>query len=61
LIFREQDSIFISEYAMPDDFIEVTKFQHMVNCTNMGGSMETREKLFTNRKTAVKYNLHTKE
>lgn len=44
---REQNNIFISEYQMPGDFVELSSIRKLA----MGARSEATEKLFTNRRT----------
>lgn len=52
----EQDNIYISEYAMPEPFIEVANIEKTVLCANYNGLTAT-ERLYTNEKT-LKRNPH---
>ena len=47
----EQDNIFISEYWMPDDFIEVARFEKTILSAANGNSQKAEEKIYTNRRT----------
>lgn len=44
---RNQKNIFISEYQMPADFVELSSIRKLA----MGSRAESREKLFTNKQT----------
>ena len=46
-----QNNIFISEYEMPDDFIELHSFKKHITMGTNNKSHGKNEKLFTNRKT----------
>lgn len=48
---REQDNIFISEYAMPDDFVELVSINKRVLMDATRKGENKQEKIFTNRKT----------
>ena len=48
---KEQDNIFISEYAMPDDFIELVSINKRVLMDATRKGENKQEKIFTNRKT----------
>lgn len=45
---REQNNIFISEYQMPGDFVELNSIRKLA----MGSRAEARERLYTNQQTA---------
>ena len=47
----EQDNIFISEYAMPDDFVELASINKRVLMDATRKGENKQEKIFTNRKT----------
>lgn len=51
----EQDNIFISEYAMPEPFIEVASIRKSVLSSAKGDSGKVTEKLWTNPKTYERY------
>ena len=51
----KQENIFISEYAMPEPFIEVADIQKSVLSTANGDSGKVTEKIFTNPKTYEMY------
>ena len=51
----EQDNIFISEYTMPEPFIEIASTQKSVLSTANGDSGKVTEKLWTNPKTYERY------
>ena len=51
----EQDNIFISEYTMPEPFIEIASTQKSVLSTANGDSGKVTEKLWTNPKTYARY------
>ena len=53
---EKQDNIFISEYSMPSDFIEVACVEKSVLSTANGDSGKAIEKLFTNKRTYDRYN-----
>lgn len=48
---RQQDNIFISEYQMPDDFIEYANIEKAVLSTALGAPIKAIEKIFTNKRT----------
>lgn len=48
---KEQDNIFISEYAMPDDFVELVSINKRVLMDATRKGENKQEKIFTNRKT----------
>lgn len=48
---EQQDNIFISEYEMPDNFIELLSVKKHINISANGKSHGKDEKLFTNHKT----------
>ena len=50
---EKQDNIYISEYNMPDPFIEVGSIEKTVLCANTG-SLYATERLYTNKKTLKK-------
>ena len=56
---RFQENIFISEYEMPDDFIEITSFDKRVLMDATAKAGYKKEKLFTNKLTfeTIKDNL----
>lgn len=45
---RQQNNIFISEYQMPGDFVELNSIRKLA----MGSRAEARERLYTNQQTA---------
>jgi len=47
----KQDNIFISEYKMPEDFIEVANISKTVLSAADGGNYFAKEKIFTNKRT----------
>ena len=51
----EQDNIFISEYKMPEPFIEIASTQKSILSTANGDGGKATEKIFTNPKTFAKY------
>ena len=53
---EEQDNIFISEYQMPHDFIEVASIEKSILSTSNGNCGKAVEKLFVNKRTFNKYN-----
>lgn len=57
----EQDNIFISEYSMPDEFIEIARIEKTVLSAANGNSAKQIEKLYTNRKTFDKLSDELKE
>ena len=48
---RRQDNIFISEYTMPDDFIEIANIKKIVLSSAIGNGDKAVERIFTNRRT----------
>lgn len=54
-----QDNIFISEYSMPEQFIEIASIKKSILSTNTGEAGKATEKLFTNKRTfeRIKCNL----
>ena len=48
---RRQDNIFISEYTMPDDFIEIANTKKVVLSSAIGNGDKAVERIFTNRRT----------
>lgn len=48
---RQQDNIYISEYQMPDDFIEVASIEKKVLSAANSNSLTNTEKIFTNQRT----------
>jgi site-specific DNA-adenine methylase len=48
---KEQDNIFISEYAMPDDFVELVSINKRVLMDATRKGENKQEKIFTNKKT----------
>lgn len=58
---EEQDNIYISEYEMPEDFIEVAIISKTVLSASNGNSGVADEKLFTNRRTYDKLSREIKE
>ena len=48
---EKQDNIFISEYNMPDDFIEVANVSKSVLSASNGNSGKVEEKIYTNQRT----------
>lgn len=57
----EQNNIFISEYNMPDDFVRIASFKKQINSSAQGSTTKSIEGLFTNKKTAEKYNFPVQE
>ena len=53
---EQQDNIFISEYEMPDNFIELLSVKKQINMSANGKSHGKEEKLFTNQKTFERLN-----
>ena len=47
----EQNNIFISEYTMPEGFIEVANIEKSVLSASTGNDSKAEEKIFTNPKT----------
>jgi DNA adenine methylase len=47
---RAQDNIFISEYEMPSDFIEIASVQKLILC-GVQNTAKATERLYTNEKT----------
>ena len=52
---EKQDNIFISEYSMPEPFVEVASIEKTVLSTSNGSGYKAIEKLFTNRRTLQRY------
>ena len=52
---EKQDNIFISEYSMPEDFIEVASIEKTVLSTANGTGSKVTERLFTNQRTFDRY------
>ena len=52
---EQQENIFISEYAMPEQFVEVTHEIKSVLLAQNGAGRKAKEKLFTNRRTLDRY------
>ena len=48
---QEQDNIFISEYSMPNGFIEVANTEKSILSTSNGNGGKAIEKIFTNKRT----------
>ena len=48
---ERQDNIFISEYWMPDSFIQYAQIEKSVLSAANGNSQTAREKIYTNRRT----------
>jgi hypothetical protein len=57
----EQGNIFISEYAMPEPFIEVASIKKPILSSAKGFLPFRMEKIFTNPKTYAKYKDHFKQ
>lgn len=57
----EQDNIYISEYRMPEDFIEVANISKSILSAANGNSNTAEEKIFTNRRTYDKLSADVKE
>ena len=51
---RKQENIFISEYVMPDDFIEVANVEKTILSSAVGNEGKAQEKIFTNKRTYEK-------
>ena len=47
----QQDNIFISEYSMPSNFIEIANTEKVVLSAANGNSNTATERLYTNRRT----------
>ena len=52
---KKQDNIFISEYSMPDAFIEVASIEKTVLSAANGTGSKVTERLFTNQRTYDRY------
>lgn len=52
---ERQDNIFISEYSMPDQFIEVASIEKSVLSAANGTGSKVTERLFTNQRTYDRY------
>ena len=50
----DQDNIFISEYRMPEGFVEVANREKVVLSASNGNDGKAKEKIFTNRRTYEK-------
>ena len=48
---EKQDNIYISEYQMPDEFIEIARVEKTVLSAAGGNNMKAIEKLYTNKRT----------
>ena len=48
---ERQDNIFISEYWMPDNFIQYAQVEKTVLSASNGNSQTAKEKIYTNRRT----------
>ena len=48
---RQQSNIFISEYSMPDDFIEVANTEKIVLSSASRNDIKTTERIYTNHRT----------
>ena len=48
---REQENIYISEYTMPDDFIQYAQIEKTVLSASDGNSQKAKERIYTNKKT----------
>ena len=48
---EKQNNIFISEYWMPDNFIEIARIEKIILSTGHGNSNKAIEKIFTNKLT----------
>ena len=53
---EKQDNIFISEYDMPDSFIEIARIDKPILSTANGASGTATEKIYTNERTYKRYN-----
>jgi hypothetical protein len=51
----EQDNIFISEYKMPEPFIEIASTQKSILSSPKGNCGKATEKIFTNPRTYARY------
>ena len=47
----QQDNIFISEYSMPSNFIEIANTEKVILSSADGNSQKATERLYTNRRT----------
>jgi DNA adenine methylase len=52
---EKQDNIFISEYSMPEGFIEVASIEKTVLSAANGTGSKVTERLFTNQRTYDQY------
>jgi site-specific DNA-adenine methylase len=52
---EKQDNIFISEYGMPEQFIEIASIKKTSLLSQNGTSRKVTEKLFTNQRTFDRY------
>lgn len=52
---ESKTNIFISEYSMPEPFVEVASIDKVVLSTANGSTSKAKEKLFTNRRTLEMY------
>ena len=48
---EQQDNVFISEYWMPDTFVQIARIEKTILSAANGNSEKACEKLFTNKKT----------
>jgi hypothetical protein len=51
----EQDNIFISEYKMPEPFIEIASTQKSILSSPKGNCGKATEEIFTNPRTYARY------
>lgn len=54
---KTKDNIFISEYSMPEPFVELSSIQKRVLCCATDNSIVADEKIYTTQATIDKYNL----
>ena len=54
---ENQENLYISEYDMPDNFVEFANIEKIILSAANGNDKKSVEKLFTNRKTYNKSNL----
>lgn len=52
---ENKENIFISEYSMPEPFVEIASIEKVVLSTANGSAARATEKLFTNRRTLDRY------
>ena len=56
----QQDNIFISEYGMPSNFIEIANTEKVILSSADGNSQKAVERLYTNRRTYDRMTPHQK-